>query len=209
MPRRVCKLMTKTKAKKSRCCSSIGSLDIAHNGGASCGTCLARSEQKNLDAIPHPITILASLNGRRPLYRSVHARIRRSVALARPQSVRAAAGELQSELQELQLQFPEQQRSAILVYEGWDDSGKRRQHQACTQRLDPRLFSVYGIAKPTQDQLDHHYLWRFWTKLPVRGNMVIFDRSWYGRVLVERVEGFASEDEWRRAYDEITHSRKC
>ncbi len=117
-------------------------------------------------------------------------------------------GELQSELQELQLQFPEQQRSAILVYEGWDAAGKGGSIKRVTQRLDPRLFSVYGIAKPTQDELDHHYLWRFWTKLPVRGNMVIFDRSWYGRVLVERVEGFASEDEWRRAYDEINAFEK-
>ncbi len=96
----------------------------------------------------------------------------------------------------------------VVVYEGWDAAGKGGSIKRLTQRLDPRLFSVYGIAKPTQDELDHHYLWRFWSKLPVRGNMVIFDRSWYGRVLVERIEGFATEPEWQRAYDEINAFEK-
>ncbi len=77
-----------------------------------------------------------------------------------------------------------------------------------TENLDPRFFTVYGIGKPTPEELDHHYLWRFWTKLPARGHLVIFDRSWYGRVLVERVEGFATEAEWRRAYGEINTFEK-
>lgn len=116
--------------------------------------------------------------------------------------------ELQTELQALQLEVSEQRRTAIVVYEGWDAAGKGGSIKRVTERIDPRLFTVYGIAKPTQDELDHHYMWRFWNKLPVRGNMVIFDRSWYGRVLVERVEGFATEQEWGRAYDEINDFEK-
>jgi len=69
--------------------------------------------------------------------------------------------------------------------------------------IDPRHFAVNAIVKPTQDELDHNYLWRFWNKLPKRGDAAIFDRSWYGRVLVERIEGFATRHEWSRAYDEI------
>ena len=116
--------------------------------------------------------------------------------------------ELQTELQPLQLQLSEQRRPVVMVFEGWDAAGKGGSIKRLTQRLDPRLFAVYGIAKPTQDELDHHYLWRFWNRLPVRGSMVIFDRSWYGRVLVERVEGFATEAEWKRAYDEINAFEK-
>jgi AMP-polyphosphate phosphotransferase len=71
------------------------------------------------------------------------------------------------------------------------------------EKLDPRTFRVYSIVKPTQEEYQHHYLWRFWSKLPPCGQIAIFDRSWYGRVLVERVEGFASPTEWKRAYREI------
>ncbi len=71
------------------------------------------------------------------------------------------------------------------------------------ERLDPRHYRVYSVVKPTQEEYQHQYLWRFWNKLPAYGQMVIFDRSWYGRVLVERVEGFASGAEWKRAYREI------
>jgi polyphosphate kinase 2 (PPK2 family) len=72
-----------------------------------------------------------------------------------------------------------------------------------TQAIDPRLYRVVGIAAPTDEERAHHYLWRFWRHLPRAGCMTIFDRSWYGRVLVERVEGFARDEEWTRAYFEI------
>lgn len=110
---------------------------------------------------------------------------------------------LQAALRPLQMELAERRRPAIVVYEGWDASGKGGNIKRLTEPLDPRFFTVYGIGKPTQDELDHHYLWRFWNKLPARGHLVIFDRSWYGRVLVERIEGFATEAEWRRAYGEI------
>ncbi len=110
---------------------------------------------------------------------------------------------LQYEFHALQIRALDQQVPVIIVYEGWDAAGKGGNIRRLTERLDPRLYTVYGIGKPTAEELNHHYLWRFWTKLPARGHMVIFDRSWYGRVLVERVEGFAKAEEWGRAYDEI------
>ena len=90
-----------------------------------------------------------------------------------------------------------------LVFEGWDASGKGGAIKRLVAPLDVRHVRVASYAAPTPDEKRHHYLQRFWTALPGRGGMTVFDRSWYGRVLVERVEGFASEDEWRRAYDEI------
>jgi polyphosphate kinase 2 (PPK2 family) len=91
----------------------------------------------------------------------------------------------------------------ILVFEGWDASGKGGAIKRLTAPLDIRHVRVASFAAPTPDEKRHHYLKRFWPALPGRGGMTVFDRSWYGRVLVERVEGFATEEEWRRAYDEI------
>jgi polyphosphate kinase 2 (PPK2 family) len=95
------------------------------------------------------------------------------------------------------------ERKAILVCEGWDAAGKGGAIQRLTAECDPRHYRVWPIAAPTEEEKDHHYLRRFWRRLPAAGEVAIFDRSWYGRVLVERVEGFAKEAEWRRAYDEI------
>jgi polyphosphate kinase 2 (PPK2 family) len=91
-----------------------------------------------------------------------------------------------------------------ILFEGWDASGKGGAIKRLTAELDHRHVRVASFSAPTSDEKRHHYLWRFWPKLPGWGGVAVFDRSWYGRVLVERVEGFASEDEWRRAYDEIT-----
>jgi AMP-polyphosphate phosphotransferase len=93
--------------------------------------------------------------------------------------------------------------SAILVFEGWDAAGKGGIIRRITGAMDARDYQVIPIAAPTEEERAHHYLWRFWRHLPRAGRVTIFDRSWYGRVLVERVEGFASEAEWRRAYSEI------
>ncbi len=93
--------------------------------------------------------------------------------------------------------------SAVVVYEGWDAAGKGGNIKRLTQELDPRGYEVVPIAAPSAIEKSRHYLWRFWRALPRRGHLTIFDRSWYGRVLVERVEGFAAESEWRRAYGEI------
>ncbi|MGZ8360033.1 MAG: polyphosphate kinase 2 family protein [Allosphingosinicella sp.] len=94
-------------------------------------------------------------------------------------------------------------RKAVIVFEGWDASGKGGAIQRLTAQCDPRSYKVWPIAAPTEDEKAQHYLWRFWRRLPRAGEVAIFDRSWYGRVLVERVEDFASKKEWRRAFDEI------
>jgi polyphosphate kinase 2 (PPK2 family) len=90
-----------------------------------------------------------------------------------------------------------------VVFEGWDASGKGGAIKRLVAPLDPRHVRVSQFAAPTEDEARHHFLGRFWPALPGWGGMTVFDRSWYGRVLVERVEGFATEEQWRRAYGEI------
>lgn len=110
----------------------------------------------------------------------------------------------QSELLCLQRAMAEEKkRSLVVVLEGPDAAGKGGVIKRVTEKLDPRMIRVYSIIKPTAEEYAHHYMWRFWTKVPPYGHFAIFDRSWYGRVLVERVEGFARQDEWKRAYREI------
>ncbi|HWO89318.1 MAG TPA: polyphosphate:AMP phosphotransferase [Gemmatimonadales bacterium] len=109
----------------------------------------------------------------------------------------------QVRLRELALRCYDQRRPVVIVYEGWDAAGKGGNIRRVIGSLDPRGYHVQPIAAPKGDEATHHYLWRFWTRLPKSGHFTIFDRSWYGRVLVERVEGFCTEAEWRRAYQEI------
>ncbi|AWB68437.1 polyphosphate kinase [Saccharobesus litoralis] len=110
---------------------------------------------------------------------------------------------LQYQLLLIQQAYFHQGRRAILVFEGWDASGKGGAIRRITEKLDPRGFRVYPIAAPKHEEQGRHYLYRFQTKLPKPGTISIFDRSYYGRVLVERIEGFASKQEWQRAYQEI------
>ncbi|MDK3257788.1 polyphosphate kinase 2 family protein [Blastococcus capsensis] len=91
----------------------------------------------------------------------------------------------------------------LVLFEGWDASGKGGAIQRLVGELDPRHVRVAQFAAPTRDEKRHHFLWRFWPVLPGWGGMAVLDRSWYGRVLVERVEGYAEEHAWRRAYQEI------
>src|ERR671920_189274 len=91
----------------------------------------------------------------------------------------------------------------LVLFEGWDASGKGGAIKRLVERLDPRHVRVAQFAAPTYDEKRHHFLWRFWPVLPGWGGMTVMDRTWYGRVLVERVEGFAPEEAWRRAYGEI------
>jgi polyphosphate kinase 2 (PPK2 family) len=95
--------------------------------------------------------------------------------------------------------------STILVFEGWDAAGKGGAIRRVTGSLDARDYQVIPIAAPNDEERAHHYLWRFWRHLSRAGRLTIFDRSWYGRVLVERVEGFATEAEYMRGYGEIDH----
>jgi polyphosphate kinase 2 (PPK2 family) len=109
----------------------------------------------------------------------------------------------QIQLRELGYQVYLRKRPVIIVFEGWDAAGKGGAIKRITEKLDPRGYVVYPISAPHGEDRTRHYLYRFWRRLPERGQIAIFDRSWYGRVLVERVEGFASEAEWKRAYKEI------
>ena len=116
---------------------------------------------------------------------------------------KATLEDLQERISRLFVANHVHRRKAVVVCEGWDASGKGGAIQRLTARCDPRAYKVWPIAAPNDEEKAHHYLWRFWRRLPAAGEVAIFDRSWYGRVLVERVEGFASEAEWRRAFDEI------
>jgi polyphosphate kinase 2 (PPK2 family) len=111
----------------------------------------------------------------------------------------------QLELRSLAFQLYQQKRSLVIVFEGWDAAGKGGNIKRITERLDPRGYEVFPIAAPAGEDRTHHYLWRFWRRLkaPDEKQVLIFDRSWYGRVLVERIEGFCKEEDWKRAFREI------
>ncbi len=109
----------------------------------------------------------------------------------------------QAKLAKLGWQVYQQKRPVIICYEGWDAGGKGGNIRRLVEALDPRGYRVFPIAAPQGEERTHHYLWRFWNRIPANGEIAIFDRTWYGRVLVERVEGFAKTKEWQRAYREI------
>lgn len=111
----------------------------------------------------------------------------------------------QLRFRDLAFQLYQRGRSLVVLYEGWDAAGKGGNIRRVTEKLDPRGYVVHSIAAPAGEDKTHHYLYRFWRRLrpPDEKQVVVFDRTWYGRVLVERVEGFAREDEWKRAYREI------
>jgi polyphosphate kinase 2 (PPK2 family) len=111
---------------------------------------------------------------------------------------------MQDTLQLVQQAYLGTTHRAVIVLEGWDTAGKGGVVRRLGWALDPRSFKVHATAAPNSQEQHLHYLQRFWERLPRHGQIVVFDRSWYGRVLVERVEGFASTTEWHRAYDEIT-----
>ncbi len=111
----------------------------------------------------------------------------------------------QLQLRALAYQLYAQKRPLVIVYEGWDAGGKGGNIKRITEKLDPRGYEVFPIAAPHGEDKTHHYLYRFWRRLkpPDEKQILIFDRSWYGRVMVERLEGFCTEEEWKRAYREI------
>ena len=109
----------------------------------------------------------------------------------------------QKRLAKLELEMYLQRIPLVVMYEGWDAAGKGGAIKRVAQALDARAYHIFPSPAPTPLELEHPHLWRYWTRLPKAGHVGIYDRSWYGRVLVERVEGFASPQEWQRAYDEI------
>lgn len=120
-----------------------------------------------------------------------------------PSTYKLELRDAQGELGLLSRRLRKKQRSLILVFEGPDAAGKGGTIRRLTAAMDARDYRVTSVAAPTDEERAHPYLWRFWRHLPQRGHVTIYDRSWYGRVLVERVEGFASQAQWLRAYEEI------
>ena len=114
-----------------------------------------------------------------------------------------AMAAVQRRLAHAQVAHVAQRRRAIVMFEGWDCGGKAETIRELVSGWDARHYAVWPIGAPTVEERARHFLWRFWSRLPADGEIGVFDRSWYGRVLTERVEGFASDKEWRRAYDEI------
>jgi polyphosphate kinase 2 (PPK2 family) len=112
------------------------------------------------------------------------------------------------ELLKISLRIRDEGLKAVFLFEGWDASGKSGAIKRIVEPMDPRGYSVHMIGAPNEVEKCHNYLWRFWLRMPPSGMLTIFDRTWYGRVLVERLEGFASEEEWRRAYEEINNFEK-
>lgn len=120
-----------------------------------------------------------------------------------PEGYEKLEKELQYRLSQILIAYHRQQRAAVILMEGWDAAGKGGLIKRLSAELDPRFFEVVPISAPNEHERKQHYLTRFWAKLPEAGNWTVFDRTWYGRVAVERVEGFASTEEWGRAYGEI------
>jgi polyphosphate:AMP phosphotransferase len=138
--------------------------------------------------VPNPLTILDTLD--------FDSRVPR-------EEYQAKIPSLQARLNRLAERLRKKKRSAMIVFEGPDAAGKGGAIRRVIAALDAQQYRVIPVSAPTEEERAHHYLWRFWRHLPRRGHITIYDRSWYGRVLVERVEGFATREEWARAYKEI------
>ncbi|MBL4819856.1 MAG: polyphosphate:AMP phosphotransferase [Gammaproteobacteria bacterium] len=117
----------------------------------------------------------------------------------------AQLSEAQQRLYKLAWSMHNQKKNAVLVFEGWDAAGKGSSIRRLAAAMDARLYRVIPVGAPTDEELLHHYLWRFWRQIPRAGFMTIYDRSWYGRVLVERIEKLADQREWLRSYQEINN----
>ncbi|MCD7981649.1 MAG: phosphate--AMP phosphotransferase [Clostridiales bacterium] len=115
---------------------------------------------------------------------------------------------LQNRIADLHGEFYRRRIPVILGFEGWDAGGKGGSIKRLTEKMDPRGYRVHPTAAPNDIEKVHHYLWRFWKNVPKDGHIAIFDRTWYGRVMVERIEGFCTREEWQRAYQEINEMEK-
>ncbi|MCI8796092.1 MAG: polyphosphate:AMP phosphotransferase [Dorea sp.] len=115
---------------------------------------------------------------------------------------------LQKKMEKLHGELYRRRIPVVLGFEGWDAGGKGGAIKRLTEKMDPRGYVVHPTASPNDIEKAHHYLWRFWTDMPKAGHVTIFDRTWYGRVMVERIEGFCSKQEWQRAYKEINSMEK-
>lgn len=175
-------------------------------------TCLARKQQRHVLEMAPPVSVVETTGTTIPLGSEPLPTPPASLGILRQANLSLKVDDrnysselthLQVALRHLGFQVYSQKRPVILIFEGWDAAGKGGVIKRVTEQLDPRGYVVHSIAAPAGDDREHHYLYRFWRRLPQRGEIAIFDRSWYGRVLVERVEGFALPHEWQRSYTEI------
>lgn len=158
------------------------------------------SEQTASATVSQPHSPLRRQRGTRP--RNALQGVDLSAALPKD-DYKAQRTTLQARLSRLSRECRNKKLSSVLVFEGWDAAGKGGVIRRLTGAMLARDYRLLAVAAPSEEERARHYLWRFWRHLQPQGRMLIFDRSWYGRVLVERVEGFASAEEWRRAYAEI------
>lgn len=169
--------------------SLVVAKDILHN---------LEKRLKEVDKAKAPVTSRASIGSGKNALAEVNLRkvLSKDVYKAELKFWQSRLGQLQSECRR-------QSISTVLVFEGWDAAGKGGAIRRITKALDAREFEIIPIAAPSKEELAHHYLWRFWKQIPSGGRLTVFDRSWYGRVLVERIEGFAGKKAWHRAFEEI------
>ncbi|RIK67268.1 MAG: polyphosphate:AMP phosphotransferase [Planctomycetota bacterium] len=157
--------------------------------------------RRRLDA-PSPVPAGPSVNERATDAHTILDTVDLTQALEK-EKYEKALDRAQARLNDLSAKAFRKGVSAVFVFEGWDAGGKGGCIRRVTAALDATVYRVVSIAAPTEEERAHHYLWRFWRHMPRDGHFLIFDRSWYGRVLVERVEGFATRSQWQRAYGEI------
>ena len=155
-------------------------------------------QEENAGKIPVPLSALA-LEG---TVTSILGGINLSKTITR-KDYETELKDCQTRIREIEYEIYKKRIPIVIVYEGWDAAGKGGNIKRLVQNMDPRGYEVIPVAAPNDVEKNHHYLWRFWKSMPKAGHFAIFDRSWYGRVMVERVEGFCTEAEWKRAFYEI------
>ena len=177
--------------RKKRLLAGFRAITEAIDNGLENGRCIGKAGKNDFPLLGTPSLRDADLT--------------KSVA---PEEYKAELKRLQEKLAALHNKIYRKRIPVVICYEGWDAAGKGGNIRRLAYPLDPRGFDVIPIASPTPGELARHYLWRFWTRLPRSGHVTIFDRSWYGRVMVERIEGYCGEDDWKRAYGEINEFEK-
>ena len=151
---------------------------------------------------PQKETVLAEEASGKPMEETILSRADLTLSYTK-EEYKERLKKLQKKIQKLHGELYRRRIPVVLGFEGWDAGGKGGAIKRLTQKMDPRGYVVHPTASPNDIERAHHYLWRFWTDMPKAGHVTIFDRTWYGRVMVERIEGFCTRGEWQRAYKEI------
>ncbi len=191
-------LLSALRARLAAEPAAAPSAEAEASGDAAATADVAPARTNDASAVETPASTLAEGAAARTVLDTVDLE-----AVLAPERYRKELRRHQRRLNELAWRAHTAGRHTIALFEGWDAAGKGGAIRRITQAVDARLYQVISVAAPTEEERAQHYLWRFWRHLPRAGAMTFYDRSWYGRVLVERVERFAHETDWRRAYHEI------